>query len=184
MTILIDIDDTITNFDHILINRLNTLYNTHYSISDIKTWGWFRDTFSAPWLPLNDKSFWDEVTVFETAITVIEEWVKQGHQVYLVTASHFTDTLGYKIQTTLDQFDPMLINERNVVVCQNKQLINGDVRIDDGLHNFSENSINLLYNQPWNQSCDLGSIITRVSDWNEIRDKIAELNIEKNRQAE
>lgn len=184
MTILIDIDDTITNFDYILLSHLNAIYNTHYSVSDITSWNWFRDTFPNPWLPLNNKSFWDEVFVFKSARAVIEEWVKEGHQVYLVTASHFTDTLGYKIQTTLDQFDPMLINERNVVVCQNKQLINGDVRIDDGLHNFSENSINLLYNQPWNQSCDLGSIITRVSDWNEIRDKIAELNIEKNRQAE
>lgn len=176
MTILVDIDSTITNFEYPLLCHLNAKYNTHYNLSDITSWEWFRDTFSAPWNPLNDKSFWDEVRVFKSAKAVIEEWVRQGHQVYLVTASSFTDTLGYKITSTLDQFDPMLINEKNIIVCQNKQAINGDVRIDDGLHNFAQNSINLLYNQPWNQSCELGNIITRVYNWNEIRAKIAELN--------
>lgn len=176
MTILCDVDDCITNMSEVLIQRLNIKYNTSYKITDITSWDWCCKTFPNPWLPLNDKSFWDEVFVFNSARAVIEEWIKQGHQVYLVTASSFTDSLGYKIQTTLNQFDPTLINEKNVIVCQNKQVINGDVRIDDGLHNFAENSINLLYNQPWNQSSELGSIITRVYNWSEIRAKIAELN--------
>lgn len=176
MTILIDIDDTITNFGYILISRLNTKYNTSYTVENIDSWDWIKQHFPAPWEITNDKSFWDEVRVFKSAKSVIEELAHQGHQIYLVTASFFNDTLGYKITSTLDQFDPMLINEKNIIVCQNKQAINGDVRIDDGLHNFAQNSINLLYNQPWNQSCELGNIITRVYNWNEIRAKIAELN--------
>lgn len=176
MTILIDIDSTITNFEHILLSRLNALYNTHYSISDITSWEWIANHFPAPWEVTNDKSFWDNVFVFKQARTTIEEWVKQGHQVYLVTASFFNDTLGYKITSTLSQFDPMLINDSNVIVCKNKQAIYGDVRIDDGTHNFAKNSINILYNQPWNRSYDCGNMITRVNNWSEIREKIIELN--------
>lgn len=174
MTILIDIDDTCTNMSDVMLRRLNAKYGTSYKKSNITSWTWYRDTFKSPWEVTDDKSFWDEVRVLDSAKQVIEELVKQGNQIYLVTASFFNDTLGYKIQSTISQFDPMLINKNNVIVCYNKQAINGDVRIDDGLHNFSKNSVNLLYNQPWNQSSDFGNMITRVNDWNEIRYIIAQ----------
>lgn len=169
MIILCDIDDTITNFSHVLISRLNAKYNTSYTVSDITSWDWIKNHFDTPWEVTDDISFWNEVRVMPDAKSVIEDLIVYGHKVRFVTSSFFNNTLGYKISSTIAQFDPDLVSYHNAIVCQDKQLIRGDVRIDDGVHNFSENSINLLYNQPWNQSFSPPCDFIRVNNWNKIR---------------
>ena len=93
MTIVIDIDDTISNFAKVLIKYLNEEYKTNYSKKDIKNWGWLNEKFSNPWKPTEDFKFWDEVIIDKDAIKCIENLVKKGNKVYLVTASFPSDTL-------------------------------------------------------------------------------------------
>lgn len=166
MTILVDIDSTITNFAEVLLNVNNKRYNTTYKYTDIVSYNWFDCMFENPWHPTSLPKFWDEVQINSKAVSIIESWVEQGHKVFLVTASHFNNALGYKIHKTLEPFNPNLINERNIIVSQNKSIIIGDVMIDDytgNLLNFT--GLCVCYEQPWNKR--YGGHF-RYSDWDKI----------------
>lgn len=163
MTVLIDIDSTITNFAEVLLKYLNERYSTHYSTSDITHWNWFTDTFPAPWEPLELKKIWDEVQVMPEAVSVIKALYDKGVKVYLVTASFFTDTLGLKIRNVLKAFDGVL-TDRNIIVAQNKSLILGDVMIDDNIENLKTCRCphKILFKQPWNKDDDM---FISANDW-------------------
>lgn len=152
-TILVDIDSTITNFGEVLLKYLNQFYNTKYEYNDISYYNWFVDTFSDPWLVTEFDYFWDEVKVDSKAIATIEYWTKQGRQVYLCTSSHFNNMLSYKIKKTLEPFNSELINENNVIITQNKSIINANIMIDDSLDNlYSFTGVKICYAQPWNKN--------------------------------
>lgn len=166
MTILIDIDSTITNFAEVLLKYLNKEHHTNYTVENITYWDWFIDTFADPWKPLKDKKFWDEVQVLPEAVKAVESLVKAKNKVYLVTASFFTDTLGLKIRNVLKAFYPVL-EEKNVIVAHDKSTIIGDFMIDDNYHNLitSRCPHKILYAQPWNASI---KELCSVNDWSMI----------------
>lgn len=166
MTILVDIDSTITNFGEMLLLANNQSYGTNYRYTDITSYDWFDQTFTSPWKPTEYRCFWNTVEVNPASVTALERWVRQGHKVLLVTASHFNNTLSYKINKTIESFNPDLINERNVVIAQDKSVIMGDIMIDDcvdNLINFS--GVRICYAQPWNQ--DFKEVF-RYNNWNKI----------------
>lgn len=170
MTILIDIDSTITNFSEMLLFAHNQLHNTNYHYTDITSYDWFDRTFNNPWKPTEYQCFWNTVEVNPAAVTAIERWIRQGYQVYLVTASHFNNMLGYKIRRTLKAFNPKLINERNIIIAQDKSAIIGDVMIDDCIGNLEKfKKVRICFAQPWN---DNYSGFFRLNDWNKINEVV------------
>ena len=170
MTILVDIDSTITNFGEVLLAVNNIRAEKNYQYSNIISYDWFDKTFSNPWQPTTIEKFWDKVQVNPKAVSTIERWIEQGHKVYLVTASHFNNTLGYKIKKTLEPFNPKIINERNIVIAQDKSIIRGDLMIDDCIDNLVNfEGARICYAQPWNKYYG-GSL--RFSDWNKINEVI------------
>lgn len=152
MTILVDIDNTITNFSEVLLQANNNEYDTDYTYNQITSYDWFDKTFEDPWFITTRHYFWNIVKINPEAIHTLESWVKQGHKVLLVTASYFSDALGYKIKKTLEPFNPELINERNVIIAQDKSAIMGDAMIDDCVDNLdSFNGLRICFAQPWNR---------------------------------
>lgn len=170
MTILVDIDSTITNFGEMLLLANNQLHNTNYRYTDITSYDWFDKTFPNPWKPTKYQSFWNTVEVNPAAVTAIERWVRQGHKVYLCTASHFNNMLGHKIKRTLDSFNSELINERNIIIAQDKSAIMGDAMIDDCIDNLEKfKKVRICFTQPWN---DNYSGFFRLNDWNKINEVV------------
>lgn len=169
-TILVDIDSTITNFGEVLLKYLNRFYNTQYTYDQITYYNWFNDTFSDSWLVTDFVYFWDDVKVNPNAVKTIEYWIKQGHEVYLCTASHFYDLLSYKIKKTLKPFDSEIINENNIIVTQNKSIINADIMIDDNINHLDKfNGLRICYTQPWNKNY-ITSHDYMTNSWDEIND--------------
>lgn len=90
-----------------------------------------------------------------------------------MTASHFNSTLGYKIKKTLEAFNPKLINERNVVIAQDKSIVMGDAMIDDCVDNLKDfNGLRICYAHPWNAHC---GDMERTNDWNLIDELVQNL---------
>lgn len=166
MRILIDLDSTITNFGEVLLRYLNQRNGTNYAYHEINNWHWFDENFFDPWEPLRYAQFWDNVKPYPNAIKVIENLVDEGNEVYIVTASFFIPSLSKKINNTLSWFNFSAINESNIIIAKRKDIIEGDVLIDDGLHNCEAYpGMVLLYNQPWNQKKDW---TFRAHNWNEV----------------
>lgn len=90
MTILVDIDNTITNFSEVLLFVNNINNKTKHSYTDVTTYNWFNKTFDNPWIPTNTHHFWDRVQVHSEAVKTLEQWVKQGHKVLRPTRNSFT----------------------------------------------------------------------------------------------
>ena len=170
MKIAIDIDNTITNMNEVLLQMCNAHYGTSYTYQDITSYDFFDKTFDDPWRFTNTRQFWDDVDIDKAAIKQIKSWIMLGHHVLIVTASHFNDMLGYKIRKTLESFNHELVNERNIVITQDKSIIRGDLMIDDCVDNLVNfNGARICYAQPWNK--DYGGSL-RFSDWNKINEAI------------
>lgn len=177
MTILVDIDGVLNDMQAKLLKEINNAYKTNFTIKQVTDYEWFNRLKDNPevgepvWWLTERHWFWDFVQINRKAVEVIEGWVRQGHKVRFVTASWFSDTLPYKIKTTLEAFDYNLINEHNVIVAQDKSIIKGDIMIDDcidNLKNFDEECI--CFAQPWNSQCGL---MWRTNNWDYI-DKIVQ----------
>lgn len=66
---------------------------------------------------------------------------------------------------------------KDVIIAHDKKLINGDVLIDDGVHNLENAKYKkLLFDQPHNRSYNAEENgMIRVHDWNEIYRAICEI---------
>ena len=96
---------------------------------------------------------------------MIERLIKEGFDVYICTASLF-DTIKAKFEYTIGRYFPY-ISWNKIIVTKNKQLINGDILIDDGIHNLEGGRYRkILMSAPHNLSYDAASNgMTRVTTW-------------------
>ena len=160
MIILVDIDNTITNMNHVWLKYINNQYKTNYKYSDITHWNFFndlqaggKDVFNILHIP----QFWKDITVYPNAVLALEHWAKKGHQVYLTTASDvLSPSFHVKMEQILKPFSSHLINQNNIIVTNNKELINGDVLIDDKLETIDKwvklGKMGFIPDQPWNRN--------------------------------
>lgn len=171
MIILVDINSTITNFSYVLLEENNKWHNKIHTYNEITTYNWFEQAFSNPWEPTNHRSFWTKVSVNPKAKETLESFVLSGHKVYLVSASHYNDCLGYKIQTTLGYFNPDLINKSNVIIAKDKTMIKGEVLIDGFSESFKHFSgLSICYSQPWNKDFNTDKkYFLKTNNWNLIQ---------------
>ena len=183
MVIFIDIDDTISNFAEVLLNRLNKKYKTSFKTSDITSWNWICEKFHNPWEVISG-TFWEEVDIMQDAKDFIKKRLEKNDEIYLVTATFIDDNLPIKIENTLKKLDN-LIDKNHVIITNNKKFLCGDIMIDDGLHNLRDNHCkeNICFSQPWNwkewyDECDDGGcMFFRSNDWKRINGYINSFKI-------
>lgn len=178
LTILCDADDTIENLSIHWLEELNTKYNKSVCKKDIKSWDItkaYPDLTSDMVLePLYREDFWDKITPIDGSQYYLEKMITDGHEVYIVTASNI-ETSEAKTAKLISMFP--FIRREQIIFTQNKQLVDGDVLIDDGVHNLINGQYKkFLFNQPGNADFDERHYgITRVYSWKEVYEKISEL---------
>lgn len=170
LTILCDADDTIINLLPRWLAEINRMYGRTVRKEDVHDWD---ITKSYPGLtanevlkPLYQEGFWNTVTPVKGSGYYLERLIKDGHNVWIVTASNL-ETSGAKTARLLKLF-PFLRQEQ-ILFTQNKQAMPGDVLIDDGVHNLIGGSYHkILFHQPGNAAFREGKHgITRVYSWEE-----------------
>lgn len=172
LTVLIDADDTIENLCEVWVNFLNEKYGTSVLLSDIKEWDMTKafPTISPVKVfePLFDENLWKRVAPLPGAVEYVKKIIEDGHKVIIVTSSH-PGTVNPKWEYVLSKYFPY-ISSHDVIFASQKQLIKGDVMVDDAPHNLvGGDYIKLLYDAPHNQSFDTElHCITRVYNWAEV----------------
>lgn len=174
MTILVDMDDVLENLSEAWIAALNEEYGTEVDYQQTRDWKMeksFPDLTPAQiYAPLYDDNFWRTVKPIRGAAKTLERLIDDGNEVYVVTASNYT-TLKTKMEDVLFKFYPFL-DWRNVIVAYRKQMIRGDVMIDDAPHNLAGGEYaKILIDAPHNRgfNAELNGMI-RVANWDEIYD--------------
>ena len=179
MTILVDMDDTIEQLLRAWLPAINRKFGRSVEYDDIKTWN-MCDAY--PGLSIEEiyavtteKGFWKTVLPMPGAPEALERLIGAGHEVYIVTATPY-DAVRDKLDDVLFRWFPYL-TWKQVILTANKQLVRGDVLIDDGVHNLEGGDyVRILMTAPHNRAYDAAANgMLRVNDWAEIERLIPRL---------
>lgn len=180
LTVLVDMDDTLENLCETWINCLNEEHGTNVQLDDVHEWE-FCNLFpsiskDAVYAPLYTQKLWERVKPLPGAAEYLKRLIDDGHRVAVVTASHH-ETVAMKLNLVLFKYFPYLSYE-DVIVASQKDLVRGDVLVDDGIHNFTgDRKLKLLMTAAHNRDIDEGYEIKRVNDWPEIYREITNFAI-------
>lgn len=177
MIILIDMDDTIEQLLKAWLKGVNDRYGYSVQYGDFTTWdvaapypGLTREqVYSIP----DEPGFWGTVEPIEGAAEAIKGFMDAGHEVYIVTATPYI-SVAEKMDDLLFRWFPF-ISWDQVIITKRKQLIKGDVLIDDGVHNLEGGEyVKILMTAPHNRDYDAeANGMIRVNNWKEIEEVIA-----------
>lgn len=151
-TILIDMDDVMTDLLTPWVEYLNDKHDLSVYTSDITAWDMslFFPTLSKEeiYQPLDEENFWKTVKPQEGAVYYLNKLCNE-YQVYIVTATSLNN-IKYKVDHIIKPYFPF-INTRNIIVSNNKQMISGDVLIDDNINNLLGGKYDkILFSRPHN----------------------------------
>ena len=172
MIILVDMDDTIENLTEAWINYANKRFGTAVNAADITTWdpseAFPEVSHEKMYALLLEDELYETVEPFEDAAYYLQKLISEGHEVFIVTNSPYQVTKA-KIEKVLFRHFPF-IDWKHVIITGNKQLIKGDVLIDDGIHNLQDgNYAKLLFTAPHNRSFDAEvNGMVRVNCWKNV----------------
>jgi 5'(3')-deoxyribonucleotidase len=178
MIIGLDFDGTINNMLETWIDWLNQRHGTTVKIEDVVEWELTKvfptvskkDLFA----PLSDPDYWSAVTFKPNAVKVIKKLIDEGHEIYIVTSSHYR-TLPPKIDKCLLAYLPF-IKKENIIITYNKALINCDVLLDDAEHNLINfKGIKVLFDAPYNKKSTVADF--RITSWEDFYELVTELKI-------
>lgn len=168
--ILCDADDTIENLCEVWMQYLNKKHGTNVSANEVTDWdvSKFFPKLSKKdvYAPIYEKEFWKHILPIDGCFDVLKEINKQ-HNLYIVTATNY-QTCDTKIERILQLFP--FLEWSQFIIAAKKQLVYGDLLIDDGPHNFEGgNYKGILFDRPHNRSFDhVAAKLTCVYTWDEI----------------
>lgn len=182
--ILIDMDDVLECLVEAWVARLNEKYNRNVSPENVVEWNvcvYFPGlTKEQVHSPLFEDDFWKSVKPKDGAIEYVSKLHSEGFSMYVVTSSHYA-TVSSKFKYALLPYFPFF-DCNHIIICNAKQLVKGNVLIDDGVHNLLDSDVSkatynkILFSANHNKNFDCtGTDIHRVHGWDEVYDVIERL---------
>ena len=172
-------DDTIEHLLKAWVDGVNKKYGCSVSCEEIRSWdvsaafpGLTREqVYDIPMQP----GFWKTVDPIDGASDALKRLINAGHEVFIVTATPY-ESIYEKMSEVLFRYFPFLSWD-HVIITSRKQMINGDVLIDDGIHNLEGGHYKkILMTAPHNISYDAEAHgMTRVRNWNEVEQVISRI---------
>lgn len=178
LTILIDMDDTIEYLLADWLKWLNDWYGTNVTEDDVRDYDLTKAFPSLEpaqvYSPLMFHDLWANLKPVPGARYAIERMQNDGHDIYIVTSSNF-QTINTKITCVLNRYFPTIDND-HVIIARKKQMIRGDVMIDDAPHNLIGGQyLKIMPTAAHNRDFDAQKYhILRAENWEEIYDIVHE----------
>lgn len=182
LTILFDADDTAENLLNCWVAMLNEHYGTTVTIEDVKQWdvsmAFPELTKEQVYGVLQMDALWERLDPLPGSQRILQQLYDEGHQLYMVTATDYR-TCKAKFDRILALFP--FLDAHHIIITSNKQLVKGDILIDDGPHNLvGGDYFKILFDRPHNRSFNEQTIgAVRVNTWDEILNVIQKLKQEK-----
>ena len=169
ITILIDIDDTIECLGEAWISWLNQKYGTSVLWNDITDWNVNKFfpllTKEQVYEPLNEPDFWKNVKPKQGAVEYVKKLQDDGFKIYLCTSTDYRN-IKPKYEEVIQKYFPY-IEWKQIIVTSNKQMIEADFLVDDGVHNLKGGKfVKILMDAPHNRNFNAEeNDMFRVKDW-------------------
>ena len=168
-TILIDMDEVLTKTHDAWIEVYNSKGWSHRTVDDIKGWDIHKfvdvecgreiyDYVSKP-------GFYRNLEEVKGAVVGMKLLKEMGHELIIVTATpeYALNAFAEKCRWVKDHLPFM--PHGNIISCHRKDLIAGDILLDDGVHNLRDfKGIAVCYDRPGNQGFQSDM---RVKSWSE-----------------
>ena len=165
LRILVDIDDVLNDLLACWVKLLNKRYGLQADAEDLKIWnvqGIYPSlTVEQVYQPMYENEIWQMLSPRPTSVEYLKKMMDDGHDLLIVTASVY-QTIPAKMDWLFAAFP--FISWENVIITRRKQLIQGDVLIDDGIHNLEGGAyFKILMDSPNNRAYDAeGNGMVRV----------------------
>ena len=173
-------DDVIEQLAAAWIEYLNDRYGTETTLADARDWdislAFPTLTKEQVFAAERDDAIWDRCLPMPGAVDALRRLMEDGHDVYIVTATIY-HSLRAKMEKVLFRYFPY-INWDHVIITSHKQMIKGDVLIDDAPHNLAGGDYHkILFEAGHNLNFDAASIgAVRVRTWDEAYAEICRLD--------
>lgn len=182
MKILVDMDDVLEKLVKAWVECLNEKYSTQVRPEDISEWDihvFFPQLTEEQVYEIPDtEGFWKRVQPIEGAAEALQSLIADGHEVYIATATMY-QSMKDKMEYVLFKYFPF-IKWDQVIVTSKKQMIKGDILIDDGPHNLEGGDYyKILFTAAHNRKFDEKSIgAVRVNNWKEALEEVRRFSLQ------
>ena len=174
--VLVDMDDTIENLLEAWLDALNERFHRFVTPDDIHSWD-MREAYPGlsaeqVYAPLLTDELWRNVRPKWDAVFYMHELQDEGFEIYITTSSNLK-TIFTKFEAVLARYFPFIPMD-HVIVCSNKQMIRGDIMVDDAPHNLECGAYEkILMSAPHNKRYDAeANGMCRVYRWSQVYDQI------------
>lgn len=183
MTILVDMDDVMTNLLEVWTKFLGDIYGVYVNKDDIKEWdmrvAYPTLTSEQIYSVTNDERLWKEVRPIPGAVEYLQALkYHDGHDIYIVTAAHY-GSIEYRVKHVIEKYFPFIPYE-NVIVASRKQMVIGDFLIDDNpLNLISGTYKGILFDAVHNREFNTEKFnIVRAKSWEGVYNIIQKFELE------
>lgn len=176
--LLIDLDGVCADFYGKLLEVYNTDFKDNLTRKDIKTWSLppvFRKASRKQIRSyMSVAGFWSGLEPIKGAVDTLYRLQSVGHDIIIVSAAPEDSTIAGQEKFDWVHEHLPFIPHKNVILASRKELISGDILLDDGPHNLTAfPGISVAMDAPYNQQCVCDR---RVSNWNEFYKLVESIN--------
>lgn len=183
MTVIIDFDDTLVDLLPVWVEMLNAKHRLNVDYTKITEWDMrkafpelTREQIDAPLL---DPILWSNVKPKLDCKKYLSKLKDIGYDYYVCTSTHpgnLTTKWEHCIKPNFPELD-----YTKLIITHNKDIVDGDVIIDDGLHNMNrKRKLNLCIKTSYNSNyLDKYDWVTPVKDWEEIYNELEKMSKQK-----
>ena len=133
--ILFDMDDCINGFTNHLIEVYNQRTGSNIKISDIKEWDLAKYIGEYGMSIFKEEGFFENIPEKKSATKTLKKLIMSAdYDVYIITACNSNLELEEKYRW-FDKYLPEF-NKDRIIKCKEKEIIHGDVIIDDNIDNL------------------------------------------------
>ena len=172
--ILFDMDDCINSFLNYLLSVYNERTGAHIKPSEIKDWDLEKYVGEYGISIFKEEGFFEGIPEKKNATRTLKKLIMSAdYDVYVITAC----TTNHELEEKYKWFDKYLpeFNKDRIIKCKEKEIIHGDVLIDDKIENLVKCSPYMrcvLFDMPHNRGCNdfpriksLSEVIPLLKEW-------------------
>lgn len=172
--LILDLDDVTCKSVEVVLDLYNEEFGTSLTLEDMKEWNLakFATSDIYKYYSLEGLHFFRNLPLETGAKEVLTKLHEEGVEIVVASAVKPDNVDGREDKIAWVKENLPMVNE--VYITVDKSSIEGDIILDDGVHNLEASSCKhkLVYDRPWNRGDDR---FKRVRDWAEVYVRVKEV---------